>query len=290
MDSIDETAQPSPPGGIDPRELPSCSLDNRATLPRVPAIYFCLGADDQILYIDCTVNLNQKWIANQQHTHLAAIPNVRIAWLLVDEPEELQNIKQAMIDHWEPQFNNWRYKLRLIEDLTIDGWHDFQKVQGIWAIYRDAVMPTPAPKEIADAYRKVMRDKAREFKKVEAQERRQRIEQLRTEIQELENQGFVPPAGCHLSTYKVKRPYGTYEYWKLWSHHPVFPMRMSEGQKAFWQSQGKDYHKDRKVKTMHLGIGCSTTYNLAVQGLQTRKRIEALQRQIEILLSSLDEE
>lgn len=72
--------------------------------------------------------------------------DVRIAWLLVDEPENLEGIKQAMIEYWEPTLNDWRYKLQLIQDLTIDGWHDFQKVNlEIWAMYRDAVMPTPAP-------------------------------------------------------------------------------------------------------------------------------------------------
>lgn len=143
-----------PPGGINPVALPSVLLDDRATLPAVSAIYFCIGADDQILYVDCTLNLNQKWIANQQYTHLAAIPSVRIAWLVVDEPEGLQGIKQAMIEYWEPKLNDWRYKLQLIHDLNIDGWHDFQKVNlEIWAMYKDAVMPTPVPSEIDAAYR-----------------------------------------------------------------------------------------------------------------------------------------
>lgn len=290
MTSFDNTTQPLPPGGIDPLLLPSVALDNRATLPVVPAVYFCL-TDDQILYVDCTVNLNQRWIANQQYVHLEAIPNVRIAWLLVDEPEQLQPIKQAMIEFWEPKLNDWRYKLQSDQDINIDGWHDFQKVDlQIWATYRDAVMPIPVPKEIAAAYRKEMNSKAAKLKKIAAQERRQRIEQLQAEIQNLESQEFVPPAGCYLSPYKVKRPYGTYEYWKLWSHKPVFPMRMSDGQKAFWASQGKEYHKSKKVKTLHLGVILSPAYRLAIAGLETRKRIEALERQVELLLASLGEE
>ena len=71
----------------------------------------------------------------------------------------MQGIKQAMIEYWEPKLNDWRYKLQLIHDLNIDGWHDFQKVNlGIWAMYRDAVMPTPVPANIDTAYRKQMRD------------------------------------------------------------------------------------------------------------------------------------
>lgn len=65
---MNSTTQPlPPPGGIDPLSLPSVSLGNRATLPAVPAVYFCIGADNKILYIDSTLNLNQKWIANSQY-------------------------------------------------------------------------------------------------------------------------------------------------------------------------------------------------------------------------------
>ncbi len=158
---MNSTTQPlPPPGGIDPLSLPSVPLGNRATLPTVPAVYFCIEADNKILYIDSTLNLNQKWIANSQYSHLAAMYDVRIAWLLVDEPENLEGIKQAMIEYWEPTLNDWRYKLQLIQDLTIDGWHDFQKVNlEIWAMYRDAVMPTPAPENIAAAYRNEIRNK-----------------------------------------------------------------------------------------------------------------------------------
>ncbi|MFN6478211.1 hypothetical protein [Nostoc sp. DedQUE07] len=289
---MNSTTQPlPPPGGIDPLSLPSVSLGNRATLPAVPAVYFCIEADNKILYIDSTLNLNQKWIANSQYSHLAAMSDVRIAWLLVDEPENLEGIKQAMIEYWEPTLNDWRYKLQLIQDLTIDGWHDFQKVNlEIWAMYRDAVMPTPAPENIAAAYRNEIRNKAEEFRKVKSQERRQRLDQLRAEVRELESSGFVPPAGCYLSTYKVKKLYGCYEYWKLWSHYPVFPAKMNDKQKAFWLSQGKDYQKSGKVKTMHLGKPDTLAYNVAIQGLATRRRIEALQREIEVLLWSFDDE
>jgi hypothetical protein len=288
---MSDTNNPTPPGGINPIALPSVLLDDRATLPAVAAIYFCIGADHQILYIDSTLNLNQRWIANQQYTHLAAIPNVRIAWLAVDEPEGLQGIKQAMIEYWEPKLNDWRYKLQLVQDLNIDGWHDFQKVDlQVWAMYRDAVMPTPVPPDIEEVYRKEMRDKAKEFKKVKSQERRGRLEQLEAQVQELENSGFVPPAGCYLSTYKVKKIYGIYEYWKLWSQKPVFPARMNDKQKSFWLSQGKDYQKGGKVKTMHIGKVGSFIYEQAMQGLETRRRIEGLKREIEILLMSLDGE
>ena len=153
-----------------------------------------------------------------------------------------------------------------------------------------AVMPTPVPANIDTAYRKQMRDKAKEFRKVESQERCQRLEQLQAQVQELENSGFVPPIGCYLSTYKVKKIYGVYEYWKLWSHQPVFPARMNDKQKSFWLSLGKDYQKNGKVKTMHLGKADTNTYNLAVQVLQTRNRIEGLKREIEILLMSLGDQ
>ncbi|YAF99217.1 MAG: hypothetical protein AB3A66_27485 (plasmid) [Nodularia sp. CChRGM 3473] len=124
-----------PPGGINPIALPSVLLDDRATLPAVPAIYFCIGADHQILYIDSTLNLNQRWIANQQYTHLAAMSDIWISWLAVDETEQLEGIKQAMIEYWEPKLNDWRYKLQLVQDLNLDGWHNFQKVDlQIWAM------------------------------------------------------------------------------------------------------------------------------------------------------------
>ncbi|WGV29214.1 hypothetical protein [Halotia branconii] len=287
---MSDTNNSAPPGRINPIVLPSVLLGDRAALPSVPAIYFCIDVYDRILYIDATLNLNQRWIAHQQHASLAAILDVRIAWLVVDEPEVLQGIKQTMIEYWEPKLNDWRYKLQLIQDLSIDGWHDFQKVDlQIWAMYRDAVMPTPVPAEIDTAYRDVMREKVKEFKKVEAQERRQRLEQLQAQVEDLENNGFVPPPGCYLSTYKVKKIYGVYEYWKLWSHKPVFPARMNQKQKSFWLSQGKDYQKTGKVKTMHLGKADTLTYNLAIEGLQKRRRIEGLKREIEILLMSLDD-
>ena len=279
-----------PPGGINPIALPSVLIGDHTTLPAVAAVYFCINEDHEILYIDATLNLNQRWIAHQQHAPLAAIPDFRIAWMGVDEPEALQGIKQAMINYWEPKLNDWRYKLQLIQDLNIDGWHDFQKVDlQIWAMYRDAVMPTPIPVEIDTAYRSIMREKAKEFRQIEAQQRRQRLEQLQNQVQELEDGGFVPPAGCYLSIYTVKKPYGKYHYWKLWSHKPVFPARMNPKQKAFWLSQGKDYQKTGKVKTMHLGRADTQTYNLAIEGLQKRRRIEGLKREIDILLMSFGE-
>ncbi len=65
---------------------------------------------------------------------------------------------------------------------------------------------------------------------------------------------------------------------------------MNDKQKAFWLSQGKDYQKSGKVKTMHLGKPDTLAYNVAIQGLATRRRIEALQREIEVLLWSFDDE
>lgn len=69
------------PESINLATLPSVALCDRAMLPSVPAIYFCLDVDNQVLYIGKATVLNQRWKYHHRHSQLQSIGGVKIAWL-----------------------------------------------------------------------------------------------------------------------------------------------------------------------------------------------------------------
>lgn len=87
--------------------LPSTEFTNRSALPDLPGIYFAMKGDE-VLYIGKAVSLINRWKSETHHRYsqLAEIEGVRLAWLITDDPDLLEGIEQACIEHFRPVLNN----------------------------------------------------------------------------------------------------------------------------------------------------------------------------------------
>lgn len=93
---------------IDLATLPTLPLAQRAALPDAPGIYFALAADGTVLYIGKARRLVARWNSTQHHRYaqLAAMPGVRLAWLVVSDVALLRSIEQACIEYFNPPLNS----------------------------------------------------------------------------------------------------------------------------------------------------------------------------------------
>lgn len=90
--------------------LPSVALCNRAILPPVSAIYFCLDADENLLYIGKAANLASRWQQHHRQNQLGAIADVKIAYLTIDAPDLLPEIEAKLIKQFNPSLNRSEVK------------------------------------------------------------------------------------------------------------------------------------------------------------------------------------
>ena len=95
----------TPLTAINPADLPSLPLDERAALPGTPAIYFVL-AGDTVLYIGQSVNMRQRWLAHHRFAQLDERGGCRIAWMEVSDTGLLDELERACIAHFSPLLNN----------------------------------------------------------------------------------------------------------------------------------------------------------------------------------------
>ena len=95
---------------INPLALPLLPLAERRFLPAIPAIYFCLDVDGNVLYVGGTSNLRQRWRAHHKYTHLKSI-DVRLAWLECSDLCLLPEIESALIDYFNPPLNRLSYSV-----------------------------------------------------------------------------------------------------------------------------------------------------------------------------------
>lgn len=96
------------PESIDLATLPSVALCDRSALPTAPAIYFCLGAEGEVLYIGKTINLMQRWTAHHRYNQLKNIKNVRLSWLECSDISLLAEIEKSLIHWFDPPLNGLR--------------------------------------------------------------------------------------------------------------------------------------------------------------------------------------
>ncbi len=261
--------------------LPSVSLGTATEdLPTSAAIFFAIEAEtNQILKIGGTANLA---LAVQEQLDALAylpLPQVRLAWIQVSEIGLLTKLEQVFIQQFQPVMNGLDGKLKQVQDLTIAGWYDFQKINGeLWGFYGNGVMPVPVPLPIAWEYKNELRENVKAIAKLEqtfgkiftySLTERNLIE-LRARIEAIETEQFVCPAGCYVSEYSVKRPYGIYYYYKLVALEPIFPAKSK-------------LNKGKMVKTLHLGRFNSLQEAHEAAGWTARKAINKMQRQIELL-------
>jgi DNA-binding XRE family transcriptional regulator len=92
---------------INPLDLPSVELSERATLPDAPGIYFVLSGDSTILYIGRATSIAERWRAHHRTFQLSTMQNIRIAWVIVlDDMDLLSAIEQACIAYFMPTLND----------------------------------------------------------------------------------------------------------------------------------------------------------------------------------------
>lgn len=95
--------------------LPSVSLDLLEQLPCVPAIYFCLSASSDVLYIGQTLCLHDRWVRSH-HPKLRQCKKLgftRLAWLavvikndcLLYRRRQLLDVERLFITHFRPPLN-----------------------------------------------------------------------------------------------------------------------------------------------------------------------------------------
>lgn len=90
---------------VNPFELPYVSLSFRQGLPSIPAVYFVIQNNSEILYIGQSENLKNRW---KNHGKLAEIRKLggdsRIAWLKADKAS-LAELEAEFIGFYKPSLN-----------------------------------------------------------------------------------------------------------------------------------------------------------------------------------------
>lgn len=105
---------------LDLAALPSVALCDRAALPSVPCIYFCLGESGVIHHIGRSVNLQRRWLQHHRHAELETLVNVRIAWVEVSDLSLLATVETALINHFNPSLNRRRVRIRRSATVSTD--------------------------------------------------------------------------------------------------------------------------------------------------------------------------
>ena len=93
------------PESIDIETLPSVSMSERFDLPIVNGVYFVLGSQGEILYIGKAANLRKRWYGHHLLENRLRLATCKIAWLLADETILLDELEDACIAHFSPQWN-----------------------------------------------------------------------------------------------------------------------------------------------------------------------------------------
>lgn len=93
------------PEKIEVRTLPSIPLMDIGELPSCPALYFVLDSNNAVLYIGYASSLQNRWRAHHRLIDFVQIPNARIAWMVISEPQMLPSLERVCIDYFQPPLN-----------------------------------------------------------------------------------------------------------------------------------------------------------------------------------------
>lgn len=93
------------PETINIRALPAVALAEKGLLPNVAAIYFVLNADHDVQYIGRASSLCFRWTSHHMLEELRTLPDVRIAYLVMDDPDDLPSLEKECIAHFVPPLN-----------------------------------------------------------------------------------------------------------------------------------------------------------------------------------------
>lgn len=150
---------------INPRTLPSVSLEERAALPTVPCVYFALDKEGKVQYIGRSNNLRKRWQAHHRGVDLALLGGVCIAYLESDVSLLLE-IERALIACFRPPLNqiigdkpdlefsrknrrrgdgtgriHWRKVIKKNGKEYKQAWYDWQIHQGGKTVYKSKYIP-----------------------------------------------------------------------------------------------------------------------------------------------------
>jgi excisionase family DNA binding protein len=91
---------------IDPLRLPSIALERRATLLPVPAVYFLIAGDSEVIYVGQAGNLRSRWTANHHCLEgYPAIAGLRIAWIEIEDETMRTQAERSLIARYRPLLN-----------------------------------------------------------------------------------------------------------------------------------------------------------------------------------------
>jgi excinuclease UvrABC nuclease subunit len=91
---------------VDPFALPSMPFEQRKALPRVPAVYFLIGGDSEVLYIGESYNLRSRWGHHHCLTDYEPEQELRIAWIEIEDDMMRGRIETALIWSHRPRLNH----------------------------------------------------------------------------------------------------------------------------------------------------------------------------------------
>jgi excinuclease UvrABC nuclease subunit len=90
-------------------KLPSVLLTRRSALPDVPAIYFVLAPDREVLYVGRARSLSARWRGSSHHRYAQVdLDGARIAWLAIRDAESLPDLERSLIERFQPRLNGTR--------------------------------------------------------------------------------------------------------------------------------------------------------------------------------------
>ena len=84
--------------------LPSLAFEHRYDLPPIPAMYFVLSEQREIVYIGETENLNARWKSHHRARQMAS-GGYRIHWREMTDPAARTIAERGAIAYFRPTWN-----------------------------------------------------------------------------------------------------------------------------------------------------------------------------------------
>jgi hypothetical protein len=96
---------------IDPLALPYVALSETRYLPTCAGIYFAIEEGGAVGYIGQSLNIRLRWRSHPiaadlcAPADLAMARRIRLAWLAVEDPQQLDQLQRAFIRRFRPRLN-----------------------------------------------------------------------------------------------------------------------------------------------------------------------------------------
>lgn len=84
--------------------LPSVAFEHRADLPSMPALYFVLGSQRDVLYIGQTANLMTRWKSHHRALQMQG-GGYRIHWTEIADEQRRITTEREAINYFQPIWN-----------------------------------------------------------------------------------------------------------------------------------------------------------------------------------------